>query len=315
MKVNSNQLNEFINYSGLYRDKVAHSENYLFLETIESRSKNFDWKVLPHFHSSLYQIFVAEKGSATLYTSEGKVRIEAPFIAFIPPLNIHGFDFDENIQGRILTFSDFYTGTLLEKHPRILGTLDRIFWLTVTDFPTTFSEFTDTFNRINSEYHSHEEDKEMLLEYELYLLVLQFYRFAHHHLNQTAEGNNRMSYFRKFQQMVKMSDNPFTSLEVYAKHLNITTKHLNRICRSVKHMSALQVVQEELVLKAKAHLYHFTTNISEIAYELGFDDPSYFTRLFKKHTGLTPNEYRKKISLAKMSDTTGEPVVYAETKL
>lgn len=301
MNARSGRLNEFINYSGLYRDKRTHNENYIFCETIADRSKDFDWKIYPHFHSSLYQLFFAEKGYATLSTSEGETDLVAPFMVFIPPLNIHGFHFSEHIEGRILTFSDFYTQTLQEKYPSILGSLEKILWIQDDEYIPVLQELKETFNKIHCEFDSENGDKAIVLEYQLYLLVLQFYRFSNNHLTTCGETNNNLYYLRKFQYLIKISKSPFTSLHVYADHLHITTKHLNRICRSLKQMSALQVVQMELVLKAKAHLYHFNSNISEIAYDLGFDDPSYFTRLFKKHTGLTPNEYRKKHPLAKIN--------------
>ena len=109
MKANANQLKEFINYAGLYKDKNVPVETYIFCETIESRSKDFNWDVSPHLHSSLFQLLWAETGSVTLYTSDDRISLEAPFIIFIPPLNIHGFHYSPYVEGYILTFSDYYT--------------------------------------------------------------------------------------------------------------------------------------------------------------------------------------------------------------
>lgn len=298
MHANSIQHHEFINYSGLYREKNTHKENYIYCETIESRSKEFNWEVDAHFHSSLYQVFFVESGYATFYTADEQICLEAPFMCFIPPLSIHGFHFGAHIDGRILTFSDFYTETLHERYPNILHALETIFVLKGDALPT----FRESFNKIHTEFNESKVGKEIILEHMLYLLVLQFYRYSNEQPSLKSGHNNNLYYFKKFQHLIKVSKSPFTSLQVYADHLHITAKHLNRICRSLKQMSALQVVQVELILKAKAHLYHFNSNISEIAYELGFDDPSYFTRLFKKHTGLTPNEYRKQIPLAKIEE-------------
>ncbi len=301
MKANAHQLTEFVNYSGLYRDKNIANENYIFCETIANRSKAFDWEVAAHFHGSLYQLFFAESGCTTLFTSGGQIKLEAPFMVFVPPLSIHGFDFSEGIVGRILTFSDFYIQSLLEKYTEILGSLDEIFWIGNEDFQPVLDEFTGTFNKIDNEFASKNEDKGIMLEYMLYLLVLQCYRYSNRQITRDSQMNTSLSYSRKFQHLIKTSNSPFTSLQEYADRLHITTKHLNKICRLTKEMSSLQVIQAEVILKAKAHLSHLSSNVSEIAYELGFDDPSYFTRLFKKHTGLTPNEYRKKYSHTKLN--------------
>lgn len=289
MHANPIQHHEFINYAGLSSNKTTYNGNYIFCETIESRSEEFNWEVKPHFHSALYQLFYAESGYATLYTAKEEICLEAPFMVFIPPLNIHGFHFGPYIDGRILTFSDCYTETLHERYPNILHALDTLMVIKENELDT----FRDTFNKIYDEFNQHKEGKELLLEHLLYLLVLQFFRYSQEQPACKQGYSNKLYYFKKFQHLIKVSKSPFTSLQSYADNLHITPKHLNRVCRTLKQMSALQVVQVELILKAKAQLHHLNSNISEIAYELGFDDPSYFTRLFKKHTGFTPNEYRK----------------------
>lgn len=298
MHANSIQHHEFINYAGIHREKNTHNENYIYCENIESSNKDFNWEVDAHFHSSLYQVFSVESGYATFYTADEQIFLEAPFMVFIPPLSIHRFHFSAQIRGRMLTFSDFYTETLHERYPNILHALDTVCVLKGDALPS----FHKSVNDIHAEFNESKVGKDIIMEHMLYLLILQFYRYSNEQPVVKSGHNNNLYYFRKFQHLVKISRSPFTSLQVYADHLHITAKHLNRICRALKQMSALQVVQVELICKAKAHLYHFDSNISEIAYELGFDDPSYFTRLFKKHTGLTPNEYRKQIPLAKIKE-------------
>lgn len=298
MQANSIQHHEFINYAGLHKEKNTHKESYIYCETIESGNKDFNWEVEAHFHSSLYQVIFVERGYATFYTADEQICPEAPFMVFIPPLSIHRFHFGAHMCGRMLTFSDFYTETLHERYPNMLHALETVCVLK----GDALTPFRKSFNDIHTEFNESRAGKDIIMEHLLYVLILQCYRYSNEQPVLKSGHNNHLYYFRKFQHLIKISRSPFTSLQEYADHLHITAKHLNRICRSLKQMSALQVVQVELILKAKAHLYHFDSNISEIAYELGFDDPSYFTRLFKKHTGLTPNEYRKQIPLAKIEE-------------
>ena len=79
-----------------------------------------------------------------------------------------------------------------------------------------------------------------------------------------------------------------------AKELGISTVHLNRICKQVAGKSAMQLVLEQKVEQSKNYLTHTSYSVSEIAYQLNFEYPNYFARLFKKITGLTPTEYRSK---------------------
>jgi AraC family transcriptional regulator, transcriptional activator of pobA len=83
------------------------------------------------------------------------------------------------------------------------------------------------------------------------------------------------------------------SIEEYAKELNITAVHLNRICQSIVQKSALQIVQDYLINEAKKYLLNTSYSVSEVSYFLNFKDPAYFTRLFKKQTGVSPSDFRK----------------------
>nr|WP_281380713.1 AraC family transcriptional regulator [Rhabdobacter roseus] len=81
----------------------------------------------------------------------------------------------------------------------------------------------------------------------------------------------------------------------YASWLSITPNHLNKAVKTATGKSASQWIDEALVLEAKVLLHQSTLAISDVAAGIGLLDPSYFSRLFKKHTGTTPLEFRKMI--------------------
>lgn len=79
----------------------------------------------------------------------------------------------------------------------------------------------------------------------------------------------------------------------YADQLNITTNHLNKSVKTITGKTAISLLNEMTILEAKIQLLHTHKPISEIAFELGYEDPSYFSRFFKKFAGLSPFKYRK----------------------
>ena len=79
----------------------------------------------------------------------------------------------------------------------------------------------------------------------------------------------------------------------YAEVLLVHTNHLNRTLKAVTGKTTTTHISERIVNEAKALLKHTTWNISEIAYSLGFEYPSYFNNLFKNLTGLTPSAFRQ----------------------
>lgn len=80
----------------------------------------------------------------------------------------------------------------------------------------------------------------------------------------------------------------------YASALSISTSHLNDTVKSLTGSSVSAHIQEVSMLEAKRLLYFTDNAVKEIAYEVGYDEPVYFGKLFKKITKLTPLEFRKK---------------------
>ncbi len=78
----------------------------------------------------------------------------------------------------------------------------------------------------------------------------------------------------------------------YASILAVTPNHLNKIIKENTGLTALESIQEMLLLEAKTQLKHTDKSISEIAYELDFSDPASFNRFFKRTAGATPLEFR-----------------------
>ena len=72
----------------------------------------------------------------------------------------------------------------------------------------------------------------------------------------------------------------------------ITLKHLNRICNEILKKTTTEVIADRIILEAKRMLMDKRLVVNEIATELGYDDYSYFTRLFKKSTAMTPTDFR-----------------------
>jgi AraC-like DNA-binding protein len=79
----------------------------------------------------------------------------------------------------------------------------------------------------------------------------------------------------------------------YAELLYITPNHLNALCNDLLDMSAGEIIRNRVVLEAKRLLVNPQLGISEVANHLNFADNSYFTKFFKKHAGITPEEFRK----------------------
>lgn len=78
----------------------------------------------------------------------------------------------------------------------------------------------------------------------------------------------------------------------YAGHIGLTPKRINEILRRRMAITISQLLYHRLLVEAKRELFHQERSVKEIAYELGFSEQSYFARFFKKHAGITPEQFR-----------------------
>jgi AraC-like DNA-binding protein len=114
--------------------------------------------------------------------------------------------------------------------------------------------------------------------------------------NKPAASPSRQSVLmRQFHLAVERRFRQEYTLADYARELKVTANHLNDVVRSETGRSAGSIVRQRRLLDAQRLLSHSDLTVSEIGYQTGFPDPSYFGRFFRRETGQTPADFRTKI--------------------
>lgn len=99
---------------------------------------------------------------------------------------------------------------------------------------------------------------------------------------------------KSFKQLLEKNYYTSKSPSGYADQLNISTSYLNECVKNTTGSSVSQHIQNRVILQAKRMLYHSDRSVKEISFELGYDDHSYFSRLFTKATGMSALAFRNK---------------------
>ena len=79
----------------------------------------------------------------------------------------------------------------------------------------------------------------------------------------------------------------------YAEDMNLSVKHLNRICQKTIGKTTTDVILERIILEAKRLILYSDNNLTEIARNLGYEDYSHFSKLFKQKSGMSPSQFQK----------------------
>lgn len=231
---------------------------------------------------------IVEKGSLVIEIDFQKYNITAPAVVYMHPNQVH----------RILCFTNMTVCSLSIKNENLnqeyLKFLEEItpsIPLTLTNdiYTNIFDTFSLCLNfstqKSNRLYHLLLKDSCNTL---VGLLISAF-------LNQNIRLNN-LSRFeiiaKSFNQLLEKNYHALKRPAAYAKQLNISTHYLNESIKNVTGLSVSQCIRERIILEAKRLLYHSDKSVKEIAFELGFEDYPYFSRLFTKATGMSALAFR-----------------------
>lgn len=98
---------------------------------------------------------------------------------------------------------------------------------------------------------------------------------------------------RAFSQLLDAHFRTAKTVRFYADRLALTANHLNALCRRVLNQTASDLIHERVITEAQRRLAHSADTVGQVADALGFEDPSYFARYFKKYVGQTPEAFRQ----------------------
>ena len=106
------------------------------------------------------------------------------------------------------------------------------------------------------------------------------------------QNSARLETFMGFKNLIQKYFTQSRNADFYAEKLNITYKHLNVICQDIADTTAKQFIDEFIILESKRRLINSSIKSNELAYQMGFNEPTNFIKYFKKNTGFTPNTFK-----------------------
>mgnify|MGYP005855691319 CR=1 FL=1 len=153
-------------------------------------------------------------------------------------------------------------------------------------------EFAKDFDKLHKEYYTPNAYRIQILQ--AFLLSLLFkYKSMQELLGlKNTHYSKKQKLVFQFQNLVSNCFIKHKQVGEYAKRLNVSANTLNQTVKETLGKTAKEVISEKIIEEAKKQLKYSANDISEIAYNIGFDEPTHFIRFFKKNTFVTPKEYR-----------------------
>jgi AraC family transcriptional regulator, transcriptional activator of pobA len=149
------------------------------------------------------------------------------------------------------------------------------------------------FEEIYHEYDSSSKEKDEIIRCYLEILCLKCKEYFREGLPTVHSQTNRsFALTRQFKSLVEKNFINIRIVGDYADILHISPKHLEKTVKETLGITPKNLIHDMVLINAKFLLKQTEKTISEIAYDLKFEDPSYFSRFFKRHILITPQDYR-----------------------
>lgn len=279
---------------GLYGEAAIEDPSFVHIEDIPSRSSQNGWVIKPHRHGRMFQLLCMVDGEVEIRLDEEEFSHHEPCVVTIPPGAVHGFHFAPQTEGLVLTLAEpLLTDESYSRcQPYFEPLLTRAMIIPFEADSPLFLQLRQYMEQIVAELNRPETGRALMCEWLTRAVLMTLRR----QLDLQGLSNDRGPLSNKalaiYRQLVERHFRGHWTVEQYAEQLGLSPARLNRLCKQLLGKTAKTLPQERLLLEAKRRLIYTRSNLEEVAYDLGFHDPAYFSRFFKRATGSTPGDFR-----------------------
>ena len=244
-----------------------------------------------------FRISLSRKGHATFHIGLEKYNTKRNSILFGIPGQIFSLNqFSNDFLAYYMLFAEKFINDIILKQNRKQH-FPFLSYAGLQCFQldnNTADEIESIIFKINNEVKGRKADcREMIMLYIHQILLLSNRNYGTVLLSNQNTANSHQALYNEFIKTVSQYYLTVRKVAAYADLLHVSPDHLNRAIKSCSDKTAHELIDEMLLMDAKAYLLHTPLTISEIAYKLEFSDPSHFNRFFKKYCELTPLEFRR----------------------
>lgn len=256
----------------------------------------FDQIGVPHRHD-FYTIYWIKSGKLLHTIDATTYEVTQNTLFFVAPGQVHNIQATERIEGYMIAFRDAFM--CLKDQTQVSGINSGLFFnsqfSSVIHLNDEQEKDIDAVVRLMmKELTTQEPEYEMaihgLLRY--FLVLASRIKGENVAISPEQHAMHNSSIFLKFKNLIEEKYQTLKTVSDYAGLLHIKPVLLNEISKQLSGITAGEHIRNRVILEAQRYLYNTDLTAKEIAYKLGFDDPHYFSRFFKKYTSQSPSEFK-----------------------
>jgi len=268
--------------------------DFMHVETIAARSSLHDWLIRAHRHRNLFQVLLVERGGGEMIFEASIKPFSAPCAIIVAPNVAHGFRFHASItDGYVMSFSEDVASVLGERTGEAIGKLKALAAESIISLKTAHDRLSSLCADLYQEMLIARDGYRLAMRALLALIAIEVGRQS---ASRARTGAVTLapadSTVDALQRLVEDNFRKERQIGFYASALAMTADRLNDHVKRATGVTAGHLIRQRVLTEAKRELVFTGRPIHEIAYELGFADPSHFARFFRKQTAMSPQDFR-----------------------
>ena len=243
-----------------------------------------------HRHDHFF-LLVLDKGKGTHAIDLIPHRVSNHTIFLLRPGQVHQLTLQSTSIGYLVKFKPGFHHAAGKAFHQLVREVSRINHYQLDE--AAFRKLRPLFATLLQEYTDKQEGYEEVITSTLSILLIALKR-QHHKLLPEHGSAHSQERFEKLESLLETHITTHKQVSQYADMLHLSPYQLNAITKAAVNKTCSELINDQIILESKRQILATSDQISHIAHDLGYDDTSYFIRLFKKHTGYSPEAFRQK---------------------
>ncbi len=269
-----------------------HSIHHFWMGDVAEMCRHFSFLSTAH-RRTFFMLLFAQEGIVKVTADNRLMELQAGSVVCIHPNSVCRLLPEDGFRGQLICFTEhFFSLRYNDNVLHLFSFLQEQTFAPVYITDEQLTQWISITDMMEKEYAAEKKGRQKILRSLLNILLVSIDR---NYLPTEAADklNNREQKVMQFEKRIESDFRQHKNPSWYAAELNITANYLNRLCQDYRHCTSGALIRKRILIEAQRLLHHTSLSVAEIAYQTGFDTPSYFITFFKKNTGVTPEQFRK----------------------
>lgn len=263
--------------------------------------QNFKNTLTSTHRAGFYHIIWFQKGNPTHLVDFNPIAIKPNTLLFLNKDIVQRFDNNTKFGGKAILFTDsFFSKTEADtKFLRNNILFNDLFSVSQIQIDEHTQLFAELLQQMTNELQNVKDNSQAdILKNLLHNFLLHSEREKRKQNFIAIKKDADLDYVMLFKDLLEKNYITQKQVNYYAKEIIISEKRLSQATSKLFGKTPKEIIDDRIMLEAKRILAHTTESVKEICYYLGFEEPTNFIKYFKKHSSITPTEFREKNTLA-----------------